>query len=174
MYRPFDTGDIVEAGGTAGMIESTNLFSTHIRTPDNKAIIVPNNAIWGGVITHDTHFPERRVDIVFGISYSDDVAKAQRVLEHLVDEHERILKTPAPVVRVHALADSSVNLVCRIWLETTNYWDVYWNVYWDLTRGVKEEFDANNITIPFPQRDVHFHQAATKPSADGLESKRDN
>ncbi|MEM9413660.1 MAG: mechanosensitive ion channel domain-containing protein, partial [Planctomycetota bacterium] len=158
LYRPFDAGDIVEAGGAEGKVESTSLFSTHIRTPDNKAIVVPNNEIWGGVITNETHFPERRVDFVFSIGYSDDIEKTQRVLEQIVDTNQQILKHPAPVVRVHELGDSSVNFVCRVWLKTDNYWKNYWSAYWDLNHRVKMEFDANDISIPFPQQDVHLYK----------------
>ena len=99
----------------------------------------------------------RRVDLVFGIGYTDDIAKAQKILEEILASHESILKDPEPVVKVHELADSSVNFVVRPWVETDNYWDVYW----DITRAVKERFDAEGVSIPFPQRDVHVHQLST-------------
>jgi small conductance mechanosensitive channel len=95
--------------------------------------------------------------MVFGIGYSDDIAKAQKILEEILANHEAILKDPAPVVKVHELADSSVNFVVRPWVATDNYWDVYW----DITRSVKERFDAEGVSIPFPQQDVHVHQVAT-------------
>ncbi len=161
MYRPFDVGDVVEAGGVAGKVESTSLFTTHIRTPDNKALIVPNNAIWGGVITNATSTSRRRVDLVFGIGYEDDIAQAQAIMEKLVEADERILKDPAPTIKVNELADSSVNFVCRPWVKTADYWDVYW----DLTRKVKEEFDANDISIPYPQQDIHVHHHAGEGGA---------
>ena len=97
-------------------------------------------------------YDDRRVDLIFGIGYDDDIEKAQGILEQLVDGHERILKTPEPVIKVHELADSSVNFICRPWAKTDDYWDVYW----DLTRQVKESFDSNGISIPYPQQDVHY------------------
>jgi small conductance mechanosensitive channel len=110
--------------------------------------------IWGDIITNITGTSKRRVDLVFGIGYSDDIAKAQKILEDILANNESILKDPEPVVKVHELADSSVNFVVRPWVETDNYWDVYW----DITRAVKERFDAEGVSIPFPQRDVHVHQ----------------
>ena len=135
-YRPFDVGDVVDAGGVSGKVASMNLVSTHIRTFDNKLMIVPNNQIWGDVITNATGSDERRVDLVFGIGYGDDIGKAQAILEQVVLDHELVLDDPEPVIRVHELADSSVNFICRPWTKT----DDYWTVYWDITRSVKEEF----------------------------------
>ena len=150
-YRPFDVGDVIEAGGVSGSVKSVSLFSTHIATFDNKMMIVPNNDIWGGTITNATASDTRRVDMVFGIGYQDDIEKAKSILEKLLQEHELVLDNPAPVVQVHELADSSVNFICRPWTETADYW----TVYWDITRAVKEAFDRNGISIPFPQMDVH-------------------
>jgi small conductance mechanosensitive channel len=124
---------------------------------DNQKVVIPNNMIWGDIITNITGTSKRRVDMVFGIGYSDDMAKAQEVLEEILANHDAILKDPAPVVKVHELADSSVNFVVRPWVETENYWDVYW----DITRSVKEKFDAAGVSIPFPQQDVHMHQVAS-------------
>jgi len=156
-YRPFDVGDVVDAGGVSGKVDSMNLVSTHIRTFDNKLMIVPNNQIWGNVITNATGSDERRVDLVFGIGYGDDIGKAQAILEQVVRDHELVLDDPEPVIRVHELADSSVNFICRPWTKT----DDYWTVYWDITRSVKEEFDRQGVSIPFPQRDVHVYREDT-------------
>ena len=156
IYRPFDIGDFVDVAGTFGTVDAMTIVSTTLRKPDNQKVVVPNNMIWGDIITNITGTSKRRVDLVFGIGYSDDIAKAQKILEDLLAGHESILKDPAPVVKVHELADSSVNFVVRPWVETDNYWDVYW----DITRAVKERFDAEGVSIPFPQRDVHVHQVA--------------
>jgi len=161
MYRPFDVGDIVDAGGVTGKVRSTNLVSTHIRTFDNKSMIVPNNEIWGGVITNSTGTKKRRVDMVFGIGYGDDIAKAQGILEKITNDHELVLKDPEPDIKVHELADSSVNFICRPWVKTADYW----TVYWDVTRAVKEEFDRQGVSIPFPQRDIHLYQEALENAA---------
>ncbi len=153
-YRPFDVGDVIEAAGVSGIVDSVSLFSTHVRTFDNKMMIVPNNDIWGGTITNATASDTRRVDMIFGIGYEDDIEKAKGIMETLLQEHNLVLDAPAPVVHLHELADSSVNFVCRPWSKTGDYW----TVYWDITRAVKEEFDRNGISIPFPQRDVHVYQ----------------
>ena len=153
-YRPFDVGDVIEAGGVSGTVESMNLLSTHVNTFDNKHVIVPNNDIWGGVITNATASTTRRVDLKFGIGYEDDMSAAHDILQRVVDGHELILKEPAATIKVNELADSSVNFICRPWVKTPDYW----TVYWDVTRRVKEEFDKAGISIPFPQRDVHLYQ----------------
>jgi len=154
IYRPFDIRDMINVAGVLGKVESMNLLSTQLRTPDNQLIIVPNNSVWGDVITNVTGITQRRIDLVFGIGYSDDIDKAQKILEDIVNTHERVLKDPEPVVRLHELADSSVNFVCRPWVKPDDYWDVYW----DITREVKRRFDAEGVSIPFPQRDVHIYQ----------------
>jgi small conductance mechanosensitive channel len=154
IYRPFDIGEVVDVAGVVGKVESMNLLSTQLRTLDNKFVIVPNNSVWGDVITNVTGITERRVDMVFGIGYEDDIDKAQNILEKLVNEHELVLKNPEPVVKLHELADSSVNFVCRPWVKP----DDYWTVYWDITRAVKKTFDAEGVSIPFPQRDVHLYK----------------
>lgn len=152
-YRPFDIGDAINAGGTEGTVASMNLMSTIIRTWDNKAMIVPNNKIWGDVITNISRTERRRVDMVFGIGYSDPIDKALAILEKIAKEHPDTLDEPMPVVKVHELGDSSVNFIVRPWVIPANYW----GVYWDITRKVKEEFDKEGISIPFPQRDVHLY-----------------
>jgi small conductance mechanosensitive channel len=154
IYRPYDVGDLVDVGGTFGKVDAMTIVSTTLRKPDNQKVVVPNNMIWGDIITNITGTSKRRVDLVFGIGYTDDIAKAQKILEDILANHESVLKDPEPVVKVHELADSSVNFVVRPWVETDNYWDVYW----DITRAVKERFDAEGVSIPFPQRDVHVHQ----------------
>jgi small conductance mechanosensitive channel len=154
MYRPFDIGDAVEVAGVTGVVESMSLVSTTINTFDNRMVVIPNNSIWGGVITNITGNDTRRVDMVFGIGYSDDIGKASRILHEVIEAHEKVLADPVPVIKVHELADSSVNFVVRPWAQTGDYWDVYW----DVTRKVKERFDTEGVSIPFPQRDVHLHQ----------------
>jgi len=157
IYRPFDTGDVINVAGTLGKVESMNLLSTQLRTPDNQLVIVPNNSVWGDVITNITGITQRRVDMVFGIGYNDDIDKTQKILEDIVNGHELVLKEPAAVVKLHELADSSVNFICRPWVKPEDYWAVYW----DVTREVKRRFDAENVSIPFPQRDVHIYQETT-------------
>ncbi|TKJ35064.1 MAG: mechanosensitive ion channel family protein [Planctomycetes bacterium B3_Pla] len=154
IYRPYDVDQIIEVAGVTGIVDSMNLVSTTIKTYDNQVVVIPNGEIWGGVITNLTGSDTRRVDMVFGISYSDDISKAAKVLDGIVSKHELILKEPEPVIKLHELADSSVNFVCRPWVKT----DDYWNVYWDVTRAVKERFDAEGISIPFPQQDVHLYK----------------
>ncbi|MBE9567499.1 MAG: mechanosensitive ion channel [Proteobacteria bacterium] len=156
IYRPFDLGDMINVAGTQGEVDSMNLLSTQLRTPDNQLVIVPNNSVWGDVIVNITGITRRRIDLVFGIGYNDDIDKAQKIMQDIVDDHELILKDPEPVVRLHELADSSVNFVCRPWVKPEDYWDVYWYV----TREVKRRFDAENISIPFPQQDVHIYREA--------------
>jgi len=154
IYRPFDIGDVIKVAGVIGKVESMNLLSTQLRTPDNQLVVVPNNSVWGDVITNITGITQRRVDLVFGIGYGDDADKAQKILEEIVNAHALVLKEPEAVVKLHELAESSVNFICRPWVKP----DDYWNVYWDITREVKRRFDAEGVSIPFPQRDVHIYQ----------------
>jgi small conductance mechanosensitive channel len=154
IYRPFDVGDVIEAGGVMGTVDQMNLVATMVLTFDNQLLVVPNKQIWGGVIRNVTHQATRRVDLTFGIGYSDDISKAEKVLADIVSSHEKVLKHPEPVIRLHELGDSSVNFVVRPWSKTGDYWDVYW----DITREVKRRFDQEGISIPFPQRDVHIHR----------------
>jgi small conductance mechanosensitive channel len=154
-YRPYDVGDLVETGPVFGKVHHMNLVSTTILTIDNQTLIVPNGKIWGDVIKNVTSQRERRVDMTFGISYADDVPKTERLLREILDAHPKVLRTPEPMVRLHELGESSVNFVVRPWVLTDDYWDVYW----DVTREVKLRFDAAEITIPFPQRDVHLHDS---------------
>ena len=153
-YRPFDVGDQIDAANVTGLVESVSLFATHIRTFDNKMTIIPNNKIWGDIITNATASDTRRVDMIFGIGYDDDIETANHTLLTLLKQHPLVLKEPAPVVKLHELGDSSVNFICRPWTKTHDYW----SVYWDITQSVKETFDQKGISIPYPQRDVHLHQ----------------
>jgi len=156
LFHPFKAGDFVEAGGVSGVVEEIQIFATQMRTPDNKRVIVPNSSISGGTITNYSANDTRRVDLVFGISYGDDIAKAKGLIDQIISEEKRILEDPEPTIAVSELADSSVNIVVRPWVKTADYWDVYFH----LTETIKLRFDAEGITIPFPQRDVHMFQAA--------------
>ncbi len=156
MYRPYDVGQVIDAAGVKGVVDSMNLVSTTIKTFDNQIVVIPNGKIWGGVITNVTGSNTRRVDMVFGISYTDDISKAAKILEDIVSNHELVLKEPEPIIKLHELADSSVNFVCRPWVKTGDYW----TVYWDVTRTVKERFDTEGVSIPFPQQDVHIYKTA--------------
>nr|WP_253817478.1 mechanosensitive ion channel family protein [Vibrio coralliilyticus] len=153
IYRPFDVGDFVFAGGVDGKVSHMSLVNTTIKTFDNQIIIVPNGKIWGDVIKNVTHERVRRVDMVFGIGYSDDILQAEKVLKEIVDSHPAVLRNPEPNIRVHLLNTSSVDFIVRPWVKTDDYWDVYWYV----TREVKLRFDKEGISIPFPQQDVHLH-----------------
>jgi small conductance mechanosensitive channel len=151
----------VQVAGLGGTIKHVSIMSTTVTTPDNQVITIPNSKVWGDVITNVTASDTRRVDLVFGISYGDSIEQAQRVLEDVVDNHPLVLKDPAPNIRVSELADSSVNFIVRPWTKTSDYW----TVYWDLQRAVKEAFDANGISIPFPQTDMHLHVADSGKAA---------
>jgi small conductance mechanosensitive channel len=153
IFKPFRIGDFVELAGSAGAVESILIFTTELKTPDNKKVIVPNAAVLGGVITNYSAHPTRRVDLVVSIGYQDDIDQARRVLQELVADDERILKEPAPVIAVIELADSGVNFNVRPWVKTPDYW----GVYCDLTEAVKKRFDQEGISIPYPQQDVHLH-----------------
>jgi small conductance mechanosensitive channel len=158
--QPFDVGDEIEVAGVVGTVKRMTLVSTTILTGDNQTLIVPNSTVWGGVIRNRTTQPIRRVDLTFGIDYKDDIEKAEEALRELVAGQEKVLNDPAPVIRLHQLADSSVNFVVRVWTSREQYWEVYWA----LTRAVKLRFDAEGITIPFPQRQVHLEVA---PGSEG-------
>jgi len=155
LFKPFDVGDVVDAGGVSGSVSSMNLVATTIKTFDNKQMIVPNNKVWGDVITNASGATERRVDMEFGIGYDDDMDRAQAILEEIVSAHPKALKEPEPTIKLSALGDSSVNFIVRPWAKTADYWAVFW----DITREVKRRFDAEGIGIPYPQRDVHLHMA---------------
>lgn len=154
IYRPYDVGDLINAAGVTGKVSHMSLVSTTIKTLDNQRLIIPNNKIWGDTINNITVEHQRRVDMTFGIGYSDDIEKAERVLNEIVAAHPMTLKEPEPMVKLHTLGESSVDFIVRPWARPEDYWDVYW----DITREVKMRFDQENISIPFPQRDVHIYQ----------------
>ena len=156
-YRPYDVNDFVEVSGASGLVKKMNLVSTTITTFDNQTLVIPNSKIWGDVIKNVTAQSTRRVDLEFGISYTDDIEKTERVLREIVESHEKVLAEPEPNIRLHKLGDSSVNFVVRPWTATADYWEVYWYI----TREVKLRFDREGISIPFPQRDVHIHQQSS-------------
>jgi len=152
VFRPFSVGDFVEAGGTSGSVKEINIFSSTFLTPDNKQVIIPNGAIYSGVITNYSATGTRRIDMVFGIGYEDDIETAKGIIEDALKSESRILNAPEYVIAVGELADSSVNFYVRPWVDTSNYWPVYF----DLTEKIKLEFDKNGISIPYPQMDVHM------------------
>lgn len=153
IYRPYDVGDMVKVAGVQGTVKDMSLVSTTIQTIDNQRLVIPNNKIWGDVINNITAERVRRVDMVFGIGYSDDIDKAKGVLNDIILAHPLVLKTPEHMIKLHTLNTSSVDFVVRPWVKTEDYWDVYW----DVTETVKKRFDEEGITIPFPQRDVHIY-----------------
>ncbi len=154
IFKPIKVGDFVEAGGTMGAVGEISIFTTIINTPDNKKVIVPNSKVMGDNITNFNANGSRRVDLVAGISYGDDIDKAKSVLDGILAADERVLKNPAPTVAVVEMADSSVNLVVRPWCTGDDYWDVYF----DTTETIKKRFDEEGISIPFPQQDVHLYE----------------
>ena len=152
VFRPFKVGDFVEAAGTAGVVEQIGIFSTTMKTGDNREIIIPNGAIYGGIITNYSAKATRRIDMIFGIGYDADILKAKEILQSILDADERILDDPAPLIAVGELADSSVNFNVRPWVNSADYWAVRF----DVTEKVKLAFDEAGISIPFPQMDVHI------------------
>jgi small conductance mechanosensitive channel len=155
VFRPFKKGDYIEAGGTAGIVEEIQVFTTILKTPDNRLVIVPNGRIMGDNITNYSAMPTRRLDLTFGVSYGDDVPKVKAVLLRLVQEDPRVLKDPAPQILLSELADSSVNFIVRVWVKASDFWPFKF----ETTEKVKLTFDTEGIKIPFPQRDVHLHNA---------------
>ena len=156
LFRPYKVGDWIEGGGVSGAVEEVQILTTVLKTGDNKRVIIPNSQIMGTTITNYSANETRRVDLVVGVSYSDDLDKVRRELESLVAADDRILKDPAVTIAVSELADSSVNFVLRPWVNTADYWAVYF----DLTERVKKRFDEVGISIPFPQQDVYLHNVA--------------
>lgn len=155
IFKPFKAGDFIEGGGVSGTVEAIGIFTTELKTPDNKKIIVPNSKITGDNIVNYTAEEIRRVDIIAGVSYGDDIDQVKKVLENILAGDERILKDPAPTIAVLELAESSVNLVVRPWVKTADYWDVFFS----LQETIKKRFDTEGISIPFPQQDIHLHRA---------------
>jgi small conductance mechanosensitive channel len=154
IFRPFKVNDYIEGAGVAGTVEEIQIFTTQLRSPDNKTIIVPNSKITGDNIINYSTKGTRRVDMVFGIGYEDDIDKARQIILDVVENDERVMKDPAPVALLAELADSSVNFNTRVWSSA----DDYWGVYFDTTEMVKKRFDAEGISIPYPQRDVHVYK----------------
>lgn len=152
VFRPFTLGDFVEVAGIAGIVEKISIFSTQLKTVDNKALIVPNGKIYGDIITNFSAKEIRRVDMVFGVSYECDLQKTKRILQEIIDTDQRILPEPAPLIAVSELADSSVNFVVRPWAKSSDYW----GVYFDTHEKVKLTFDEENLSIPYPQMDIHI------------------
>ncbi len=157
VFRPFDIGDFVEAGGTSGVVEEITLFSTMMRTGDNRSVIVPNGAIYDDTITNNSARDTRRVDMVFGIGYEDDMRKARDIMMDILKADERILTDPEPAIALAELADSSVNFNVRPWCASADYWAVKS----DITEKIKLAFDENSISIPYPQMDVHVNNDST-------------
>lgn len=153
-FRPYRVGDVIQAGGVTGTVEKVEIFTTIMKTPDNKKIIVPNSQIMAGEITNFSANPTRRVDLVACCGYDDDLDEVRRILQGIIDDDERVLDEPATTIAVSELADSSVNFVVRPWVNS----DDYWGVYFDMTEQIKKRFDAAGISIPFPQRDVHLYR----------------
>ena len=154
IFRPFKAGDYIEGGGTAGTVEKIEVFTTTLKTVDNKVVIVPNAKMMGDNIVNYSAKDTRRVDLNFGVSYGDDIDKVRKILADVVNKESRILKDPETMIIVKELADSSVNFQVRAWVKTSDYW----GVYFDMIETVKKQFDAADISIPFPQRDVHVYE----------------
>ena len=153
LFKPFKIGNFVEAGGVAGVVEKIEVFNTIFKSGDNKEIIVPNAQIYGGTITNNSAKPTRRVDLVTGSGYNDNMKKPRHLILPDINNDERVLKDPEPVVAVNELGDSSVNFVVRPWVASADYWVVRWS----LLEEIKNTFDANGVSIPYPQQDVHMH-----------------
>jgi small conductance mechanosensitive channel len=154
VFRPFKLGDYVEVGGVAGSVNKITIFSTRLKTPDNRVVTVPNANVFGNTMVNYSEEPTRRLDMVVGISYGSDLLLAKKIMTEMLGNDERILKDPAFTVAVSELADSSVNFVVRPWVKAADYWVVKW----ELTEAIKLRFDAEGIEIPFPQMDVHLNK----------------
>ena len=152
LFRPYRVGDWIEAAGISGSVEQVQILTTILTTGDNKQVIVPNSQIMDSIITNYSAKDTRRIDLVIGVSYDDDIDKVRKTLEEIIAGDERILKDPPPKIAVSELADSSVNFVVRPWSKTEDYW----SVRFDLMERIKKRFDEENITFPFPQQDVHI------------------
>ena len=154
IFRPIKVGDFIEGGGISGSVKEIGIFVTTLISPDNKVIFVPNSKMTSDNIINYSMNDTRRVDLTFGIGYGDDIDKAKKVINEVLEENNNILKDPAPTVQLNELADSSVNFIVRPWVKTENYWLVYWG----LTETMKKKFDEQNIEFPYPQTDVHIHK----------------
>ena len=153
LFKPFKVGDVIDAQGYLGTVNDIKILNTVLKTPDNKMVVIPNGTLSNNSITNFSTQPTRRVDMTFGIGYSDDLKKAKEILNNVVNSDSRVLKDPKPMVVVSELADSSVNFAVRVWCNNADYW----GVFFDTQEKVKLEFDNQGISIPFPQRDVHIY-----------------
>jgi len=160
-YHPYDLGDTIEAAGATGTVRNMSLVSTTILTLDNQTLVIPNKKMWGDVIRNINAQDKRRVDLIFPAGYEDDVVSVETLLQEIVDGQGRVLREPAPLIKLHQLADSSVNYAVRVWTRQEDYWDVYW----DITRAVKVRFDEAGIKIPYPQRELHVSGSLRRPGA---------
>lgn len=156
LFRPFKVGDFIDGGGVSGTVKGITLFVTELATPDNVQVIAPNGQMWGSAIKNFSAHPTRRVDFLIGIDYGDNIDTAIATLQRVSAGDDRVHKDPEPFIVVGELGDSSVNLIVRLWVDAGNYW----GVKFDLTKAFKEQLEADGISIPFPQQDVHMHQAA--------------
>ena len=154
VFRPIKVGDFIEGAGVSGVVEKVSIFTTQLNTPDNKTVIIPNAQLTAGNITNYTAKDTRRVDLVIGVSYSDDIDRVRELIKDELSKDDRILPDPAPMIVVAELADSSVNFAVRPWVKPEDYW----SVYFDVTENLKKRFDAEGVSIPFPQRDVHLYE----------------
>jgi len=155
VFRPFKVGHFIEAGGASGVVEEIGIFSTRLKTGDNREIIIPNGAIYSGTIINNSARDTRRIDMVFGIGYDDDIRKAKEIMQSILDADERVFKEPAALIAVAELADSSVNFNVRPWVKASDYW----GVKFDFTENVKLAFDDAGISIPYPQMDLHINKS---------------
>jgi len=153
IFRPFKVGEFIEGAGVAGTVEKIQIFTTQLKTPDNKTIIIPNAKLSGDNIVNFSAKGTRRVDMVFGIGYGDDMDKARKIITDVIDNDPRVLKDPPPKIAVLSLGDSSVDFAVRPWVKISDYWDLWF----DVTETIKKRFDAEGVSIPFPQRDVHVY-----------------
>ena len=158
LFKPFKVGDLIQAQGHTGTVKDIQIFNTILKTGDNRIVIIPNGALSNSSMININQETTRRVDFTFGISYNDDIDRARAALHFLANNDARVLANPSPLVAVSELADSSVNFTMRVWVNTPDYW----GVYFDMHELVKKEFDAQGISIPYPQQDLHVHQLATK------------
>ena len=154
LFRPYKVGDVIEAQGFTAKVDAIQIFNTILKTPDNKTVIVPNGNLSNNNIVNFSTEPKRRVDMSFGIGYTDDIAKAKEILGKLLQDDARVLDDPEPFIAVSELADSSVNFAVRAWVDSADYW----GLFFDMQEKVKLAFDENGISIPFPQTDVHLHK----------------
>lgn len=153
LFKPFKVGDFIDAQGYSGTVNKIQIFHTILKTPDNKTIIIPNGALSNNALTNFSTEKTRRVDLTFGIGYNDDINKARKVINEIITKDKRVLKEPQHNIFIKELGESSVDFTVRVWTNTNDYW----SFYFDMQELVKKEFDKNNISIPYPQRDIHIH-----------------